>query len=116
MADPTEKRLLDARELEQVEKLSGLGMSVRQIGYVIGVSKSTMERRIKDQPELAEALEKGRAMAIANVSKTAYQLATSGKHPVMTIFFLKCRAGWSETDAVDEKQDKYKAPKSLRLA
>lgn len=116
MADPTEKRLLDAKELEQVEKLSGLGMNIKQIGYVIGVSKSTMERRIKDQPEVAEAVEKGRAMALANVTKSAYQQAISGKVPAMTMFWLKCRAGWSETDAEDEKQGEYKAPKSLRLA
>lgn len=116
MADPTTPRLLTEHEIDQVEKLSGLGLNIRQIGYVIGVSKSTMERRIKDQPAVAEAVEKGRALALAAVTKSAFQQAISGKVPAMTMFWLKCRAGWSETDAEDEKQNEYKPPKSLRLA
>lgn len=116
MADPTKKRLLDQKELEQVEKLAGLGLNMKQIGYVVGVSKETMERRMKDQPEVADAVEKGRAMALAAVTKSAFQQAISGKQPAMTMFWLKCRAGWSETDAEDDKQGEYKAPKSLRLA
>jgi hypothetical protein len=116
LADPTQKRLIDEKELQQVEKLAGLGLNMKQIAHIIGVCKKTLERRMQDQPEVAVAVEKGRALAIAKVSKTAYELALSGKHPVMTIFFLKCRAGWSETDAEDTEQEKYKPPKSLRLA
>ena len=113
MADPTEKRLITIDELKQVEKMAGIGLSIRDIGNIIGVSKSTMERRMKDQPEVAEAVERGRSSALGQVAKTAFQLAVSGQCPTMTIFWLKCRGGWSETDAVDENQNKYKAPTSL---
>lgn len=34
--------------------------------------------------------------ANAKVAQTAFQMATSGKSKTMTIFWLKCRAGWSE--------------------
>ncbi len=68
---------------------------------------------MKDQKGVVEAIEKGRALALAQVAKTAFQLATSGKCYPMTMFYLKCRGGWSETDAEVENQDKYKAPKSL---
>jgi len=113
MADSTQKRMITEKEIEQIEKMSGLGITLAQCAAIIGVSKKTIERRVKDQPELAVAIEKGKALALSEVAKTAYQLATSGKCYPMTMFFLKCRGGWSETDAVDENQNKYKAPTSL---
>lgn len=116
MPDPKQKILLSDSEIEQAGKLSGLGLTSRQIADFIGISKKTFERRMKDQPELLDAIEKGRSKAAAAVMKTAFELATSGSHPTFTMFWLKCRAGWSETDAEDEKQGEYKPPKSLRLA
>ena len=99
MADPTKKRLITPHEIEQCEKMAGLGMTLKQMGHIIGVSKPTLDRRMHDQPELADALERGRAKASAAVRSTAFKMATSGKHAVMTIFWLKCRDQWREASA-----------------
>lgn len=96
MADPTQKRLLNPKEIDQVRKMAGMGMNISQMGAVLGVSKSTMERRQNDQPELAEAIEKGRAEASLAVRSSAFKMATSGKSPAMTIFWLKVRDQWRE--------------------
>lgn len=116
MPDPTQKRLITEDEIVQCGKLAGIGLNIKQIADFIGVSKKTLDRRMADQPELLDSIEKGRSKAAASVMKTAFEMATSGQHPTFTMFWLKCRAGWSETDAEDEKQGAYQAPKSLRLA
>lgn len=74
--------------------MAGMGMSVEKIGHVFGISKATMERRIRDTPGVIEAMNQGRAEAENNVSVTAYELANSGKCPLMTKFWLEVRAGW----------------------
>jgi DNA-binding XRE family transcriptional regulator len=45
------------------------------------------------------AIEKGRADAGNVVMKTCYTMAASGKHPVMTIFWLKTRCRWREAES-----------------
>lgn len=91
-----EIRYFNEKEIAQIETMSGLGMPVPQIAAVLGSSKASFERRQGDQPEINEALLKGRARASAQVRKTAFAMATSGKHPALTIFWLKCREGWKE--------------------
>ena len=108
MADSTKKRLLSQQEIDQAEKMAGLGMNGDQIGLIIGVSKKTIERRMHDQPELAVALERGRAKASAAVRNTAFKMATSGKHAAMTIFWLKCRDQWREASEPIEANEPVK--------
>ena len=56
---------------------------------------------MKKDPNLLAAIERGRDAAIANVSQTAYQMAVSGEHPAMTMFWLKTRARWKEVHHVE---------------
>lgn len=93
---------LSAQEVKNIEAMAGLGMSMVQISQVLGMSKATLERRMNDSPpELAakEALDRGRAVAIAAVSKTAFEMAKSGKESGMTQFWLQCRADWKKTES-----------------
>ncbi len=90
---------LSEKEVASIEAMSGYGMTMTQIASVLGMSKATLERRMKDSPpELAAklALERGRNIAISNVTKTAFDLAKSGKNDGMTQFWLQCRAGWKK--------------------
>ena len=97
MSDRGRPRIeLTIEHRKQIETMSGLGMNLRQIAAVLGVTEITLKRRLAEDPDLFDTVEKGRAMAISQVAKTAYQMATSGKVPAMTMFYLKCRAGWSE--------------------
>jgi predicted transcriptional regulator len=74
----------------QAEDLAGYGLTHEQIAHVLGVSQDTVERHYTDE------LEAGLALALATVAKTAYQMATSGDEPAMTMFWLKTRAKWKE--------------------
>ncbi len=91
------------KEIKQIESMAGLGMNVEQMAHVVGVSKATFDRRQGDQPAVHEAISKGRALASMGVRKTAYQMATSGKCPAMTIFWLKTREGWKEPREGDDQ-------------
>lgn len=42
------------------------------------------------------AISSGRSKAAAAVCETAFNMATSGAHPAMTMFWLKTRQGWRE--------------------
>jgi hypothetical protein len=45
-----------------------------------------------------EELDTAYAKANARVVQTAFKQATSGKSPAMTMFWLKTRMGWKETE------------------
>lgn len=92
---------LTADQIALIAKLAGQGLNVAQIAHIVGVSKKTLERRMKDTPHASDALEKGRAQAARRVTQTAYRLAVSGKVPAMTMFWLKCRERWSEVSKLE---------------
>jgi AraC-like DNA-binding protein len=114
----SDKKELNEKELKQLETLAGFGIKVEQMAAIFDMSKKTFERRMAenggDNP-LNDALLKGRSKAATAVTKTAYQMAVSGKHPNMTIFWLKCRQNWKDKQEIDlnsnvaisfDKQDK----------
>jgi predicted DNA-binding protein (UPF0251 family) len=88
----------DQARINQVQSLSGLGLTTEEIANSFGISKATFERRCHVQPELYDALKKGRALARAKVAKAAYNMATDERHPVMTMFWLRAQAGWLSKD------------------
>lgn len=85
----------------QLEAMAGMGLTIAQMAAIMGMGKATLERRLKDNDELKIRLEKGRAKALLSVSRTAYDMAVSGKVPAMTMFYLKCRGGWKETQKLE---------------
>jgi predicted DNA-binding protein (UPF0251 family) len=94
------KKNLNLDEIKQIETMSGLGLKVEQMAAILGMSKRTFERRIKDTDGASDALEKGRALAAIQVTKTAFEMAKSGRVPVMTMFWLKCRQNWRDQQHV----------------
>lgn len=100
---------VDDRLLKEVERMSGIGMPVKHIAHVLGYSKATFERRVEEVKELREALEKGRSKGAEAIYNTAFALATSGKCPAMTIFWLKCREEWKEGQRDEEMHRVIKA-------
>lgn len=97
--NPTDK------ERENVKALIGLGLTARQVAVILGVSHETLYKYCK--PEIDE----GRPFAHARVAKTAFEMATSGKHAVMTMFWLKCRAGWvDQPKPEEESQEQERDP------
>jgi hypothetical protein len=83
----------------QVRALAGYGLRQAQIASVVGVgSTATLRKHFREELTL------GPLEARANVARTLFRLATSGRNPAATMFWLKTRAGWSEQGKVEEKQ------------
>ena len=53
--------------------------------------------------ESAEGLDRAAAEANAQVAQSLYQQAISGKNTAATIFWLKTRAGWRESPAIEPR-------------
>lgn len=99
------KIIFDEDQIKQIQRLAGYGCSVKDIGYIMGVSKSTMDRMIDGDEQVSEAIANGRAMAGSEVLATAFKMATSGSQPWMTGFWLKCRMGWKEPKEQVEREE-----------
>src|SRR3954447_20201291 len=75
----------------KVRALAGYGMQHEEIARMVGIrSPKTLRKYFR--AELAA----GSAEANARVAQTLFQMATSGKQPAATMFWLKTRARWSE--------------------
>ena len=103
------KKVLTPDEIKKLFSLAGLGLTVENMALIMDMSKKTLERRMIDQKGVRDAIEKGRAQASASVRSTAFKMATSGKCPAMTIFWLKCRERWRE-----ENFEEYEVADSLK--
>lgn len=108
MARPT--RLLNEIELQQVEAMAGLALSLNQMAIILGISVASLDRRISDQEGVSEAIERGKAKASMSVRSTAFKMATSGNTPALTIFWLKAQDNWKETGIEPTKEDGPEVP------
>lgn len=95
----------DDTNIKTVETLSGIGLNESQIASHFGVSQNSFTKYKKEVPGIVEAIAKGKAKAIANVAKTAYEMAMSKEHPTMTQFWLKNRAKeeWSDKQTIEHQ-------------
>ena len=91
---------------------------MQQVADALGISKDTLERRVKEDEPLRAALVLGRANTATAVAETAFKLATSGNQPAMTMFWLKTRLGWREKDTHAEARRDCgnKRPRGSRCA
>lgn len=82
-----------ARQREEVETLSGYGMTHGEIATFIGISRPTLEGYYKEELRI------GRVRADAKVAGALFKKATSDEHPQATtaaIWWEKTRAGRRE--------------------
>ena len=94
MARPRFK--VTAENRKTVKALAGYGMTHEQIAQMIGIrSAKTLRRHFR--PEL----DMGSVEANAQVAQTMFRMASSGKIPGATIFWLKTRCRWRETSTDD---------------
>lgn len=85
-------------DVERVEKLAAQGLSEQQIADCLGISRSTIDRRKRDDDTFVAALKRGKHKGIENVTNALYEAATAGNKPNVSamIFYLKNRAGWRD--------------------
>lgn len=87
----------DEKTRAQVKMLAAMGIPDYDIAKVIGLSGPTMRKYY-----MAE-LETGHIEANAQVAQSLFKQATNKEKPNVSaaIFWLKCRAEWRETTAVE---------------
>jgi hypothetical protein len=95
---PRKPKRLTPAELAEIQALAGLGLTQEQVARVKGMCPDTLRKYAQDDWQL------GKAKALARVSRTAYELAVSGKCPAMTMFYLKSQARWREYPLEDLSQ------------
>jgi len=82
-------------QARQVEQMSALGMSPGDIAGVLRIESKLLEHYYKYE------LDTSSARVNNKVAKVALAMALSGSEPDMTKFWLKTRAGWTETKKVE---------------
>lgn len=88
-------------EIRQIETMAGLGMSGQDIAHVMGISRSTLYKRLNDTGLSSDTIKAQRKKGVAKVRQTLYQMATSGKVPAATFFYLKTIGGLREKDRME---------------
>jgi len=86
------KRSFTDEEYKQIQKYSGNGLSLVQIGHMLDppVSESTISRRMNDDERFEHAIKKGRSKSVQMVANKVFENAMDGKE-TSAIFFLKTR-------------------------
>jgi len=80
-----------AEQRQKVKSMAAMGIPQKRIAEMIGLrSEKTLRRHFRQE------LDAGETEANYNVGKTLYSMATSGKDPLATIFWMKARAGWRD--------------------
>jgi len=82
-------RLTDEQRL-QIKSMAAMGTPQDQIARKMGCTAKTLRLHCRDELDL------GVIEATYNVSKTLYQMATSGTCVAATIFWMKTRGGLKE--------------------
>jgi hypothetical protein len=73
-----------------VKSMAAYGIRQEEIAATISVSAKTLRRRFRQE------LDRGATEANTQVGQAMYQMATSGKSPQCTMFWLRNRAGWGQ--------------------
>jgi hypothetical protein len=82
---------------QKVKLMAGFGLKHEQIAILIGIGSAATLRK-----HFGKELTLGPIEAQANVRKTLFKLATSGRNPGATMYWLKTRARWSEKGKTPE--------------
>lgn len=112
MARP--KKTLTQAQIAQVETLASV-LSKEQLCDFFGLSMNTFDAICQRQPEVFERYKKGKAKAIATVAQSLLAKAMKGDTTAQ-IFYLKTRAGWKETQVIDnQSSDGSMTPKQVSI-
>ena len=75
-------------DLEQVENLASRGLGTTQIARALGVSWNTIDRNRKRSGDFEDAIKRGQARGLAQVTNSLFTSATDG-NVTAQIFYLK---------------------------
>ena len=87
-------------DFSEVERLSGIGLSNKEVANALGIHEATLYRRKQDSASFASALKKGRAKAAADIANAVYENAMKGNITAQ-IWYEKTRRGLSDKVQID---------------
>lgn len=91
------KKVVPADKLPIIQELAARGVSEKSIAAACGVHDNTVFSRIKrEQPEVQEALDRGRAVEHDKLVGVLFDAATKDGNIVAAMFLLKARHGYKE--------------------
>jgi len=80
-----------AEQRRMVRSMAAYGIQQEEIAHCVGIrSTKTLRRHFR------EDLDRAGVKANAQVAQTLFQMATSGKNALATMFWLRARAGWRD--------------------
>jgi len=79
---------------EQIKAMAACGIEPQKIALVFNLTHSELFENYATELATAES------EATAAVASSLYHMATSGKHPQASIFWLKSRANWKDNPEV----------------
>jgi len=85
---------------KEVERLAAQGLTNPQICDSLGISEATLYRQKRKSTELTDAIKRGRARGVANVTNKLYEQCMEGNTTAI-LFYLKARAHWRDRDPVE---------------
>jgi Homeodomain-like domain len=100
MARPAKEPTIN--DCDRIELLAMKGATLDQIAALCDISPSTLDRWRK-LPEVAEAYNRGRAVAITDIAGALYTIAIDG-NVTACIFWLKSQAGWTDKPQPEQQQ------------
>lgn len=87
-------------DLETIEKLASLGVTVIQIASFFNMTEKSFYRKAEKDPEILLALNRGRSKGIVSVSAKLYEKIQEGDTKAI-MFYLRARGGWNDRLNVD---------------
>jgi predicted transcriptional regulator len=93
---PRKRIVLSDKDVALIAR-KGAHMTVEQIADMLGITNATLRRRIADDVRVMSAYKKASGKKISFAISQLMKLIAEG-NPAAIMFFLKCRAGWRETD------------------
>lgn len=86
--------------LEEVEKLASLGISVLQIAHFFDMTEKSLYRKAEKAPEIMMAINKGRSKGVIQVAAKLYEKIQQGDTKAI-MFYLRAKGGFNDTLRVD---------------
>ena len=84
-------------DCDKATEMASRGLTVAQIASCLGISETTLYKKQNEYAEFMDAIKKGRAEGINQVSNALFEKATQGNVTAM-IYYLKVRdrVNWGE--------------------
>lgn len=96
--------------LQRTERLMAQGLTREQCARALGISVATFYVYQAENSEFSEAIKRGEALGIEEVTNALFENATLERDNTAIIFYLKNRAGW-----VDKQEHKVETENKVTL-